>query len=88
MVAAAYAGCHHLLVFAYFIVSIGAQGFITCGTIINPMDLSPNYAGAISSLTNAAGSVTGIAAPYAVGLMTPNVSICSALDRLCLIENV
>lgn len=74
MVAATYAGCNHLLVFAYFIVSIGAQGFITCGTMINPMDLSPNYAGAISSLSNAAGSLTGIAAPSIVGIMTPNVS--------------
>lgn len=72
MVAATYAGCNQLMVFAFFIVSIGAQGFITCGTIINPMDLSPNYASAISSLTNAAGSITGIAAPSIVGIMTPN----------------
>lgn len=74
MIAASYAGCNQVLVFVCFIVSIGAQGFITCGTVINPMDLSPNYAGAIASLTNAAGSMSGIAAPYVVGRMTPNVS--------------
>lgn len=74
MVAATYAGCHELLVFSFLIISIGAQGFITCGTMINPMDLSPNYAGAISSLSNAAGSLTGVAAPSVVGLMTTNVS--------------
>lgn len=74
MIAATYAGCYHLLVVIYFIISIGAQGFITCGTMINPMDLSPNYASAISSLTNASGSLTGVVAPYVVGIMTPNVS--------------
>lgn len=40
---------------------------------VNPLDLSPNYAGSLMALTNGIGSLTGIAAPYAVGVMTPHV---------------
>lgn len=73
MIAASYAGCDEILVVIFFVVSIGANGFITSGTMINPMDLSPNYASAISSLTNLFGSMTGIVAPNVVGIMTTNV---------------
>lgn len=40
---------------------------------MNPIDLSPNYAGTIMSIGNGAGALTGILAPYSVGLLTPHV---------------
>lgn len=73
---ASYAGCNHTLVVVSFIISIGMRAFLTAGLFINPMDLSPNYSGALMSLVNGAGSITGIIAPYTVGLLTPNVSDC------------
>lgn len=40
---------------------------------VNPLDLSPNYAGSIMAVTNGIGAITGVIAPYVVGVMTPNV---------------
>lgn len=40
---------------------------------VNPLDLSPNYAGTIMAITNGIGSLIGIAAPNGVGVLTPNV---------------
>lgn len=45
------------------------------GMKVNPLDLSPNYAGSLMALTNGIGAMTGVAAPSMVGYMTPNVSI-------------
>lgn len=73
MISASYAGCDHLLVIFFFIISVGARGFLTAGLYVNPMDLSPNYAAAIMSVANGIGAFTGILAPYIVGLLTPNV---------------
>lgn len=41
---------------------------------VNPLDLSPNYAGVLMAITNGIGAITGIIAPYLVGVLTPNVS--------------
>lgn len=73
IISASYAECNHLLVVIFFISSIGMHAFLTSGLSINPMDLSPNYAGTLMSLANGAGAITGIIAPYSVGLLTPNV---------------
>lgn len=74
IISASYAECDHLLVVVLFIISIGMHAFLTSGLSINPMDLSPNYAGTLMSLANGAGSLTGILAPYSVGVLTPHVS--------------
>lgn len=44
------------------------------GMKVNPLDLSPNYAGSLMAVTNGIGALTGVAAPYLVGVMTPHVS--------------
>ena len=44
---------------------------------MNTIDLSPNYAGELSAFGNGFGSIAGFLAPYAIGLLTPNV--CSFL---------
>lgn len=84
MISASYAGCDHLLVIVFFIISVGARGFLTAGLYVNPMDLSPNYAAAIMSLANGIGALTGILAPYIVGVLTTNVSnsyLCSFYNQ-------
>lgn len=53
---------------------MGFMGTFYPGMKVNPLDLSPNYAGSIMAVTNGIGALTGVAAPSFVGLMTPNVS--------------
>lgn len=42
------------------------------GMKVNALDLSPNFAGTLMGITNGIGALTGIAAPYVVGVLTPN----------------
>lgn len=79
IIAASYAACHHLLVVIFFTLSIGLHGFLSAGVSVNPIDLSPNYAGTIMSIGNGAGALTGILAPYSVGLLTPHVRVFAAI---------
>lgn len=74
ILAASYAGCNELLVVTLFMVSIGAQGLMTVGHILNPVDLSPVFASTLNGITNSISTLTGIVAPYVVGVLTPNVS--------------
>lgn len=71
---AAYVGCEPWLVGLFFTLSIGAQGMFVASSVIIPMDLSPNFAGAISALTNGISSTAGFVVPIVVGFLTPNVS--------------
>lgn len=73
-IAASYAGCDQTLVVLFFTLSVGSQALTIPGTYVNPLDLSPNYVGPLTALVNGAGSITGILAPYVIGLLTPNVS--------------
>lgn len=80
IIGASYAECDHALVIIFFIISIGMHAFATSGLYINPMDLSPNYAATLMNLANGAGSITGILAPYSVGLLTPHICNYSILQ--------
>lgn len=62
-----------MLIGLFFIVSVGSRGFLTSSSLMNSMDLSPNYAGTLTALSNGIGSTTGIFVPLVVGLLTPNV---------------
>lgn len=74
MMLAAYAGCDANMVGLYFIISAGSQGLLPASTFMVPMDLSPNYAGTITAITDGLGSITGVFEPWIFGLLTPNVS--------------
>lgn len=74
VLAASYAGCDAMMVGLFFVISVGSQGFLATSSLMNPMDLSPNFAGTITGLTNGIGSITGIMVPYVIGVLTPNVS--------------
>lgn len=74
IVFASYAGCNKLMVVIWFVLAMGFMGTFYPGMKVNPLDLSPNYAGSLMALTNGIGAITGIAAPSMVGYMTPNVS--------------
>lgn len=74
IVAASYAGCDKIVVVALFTIAMGFMGTFYPGMKVNPLDLSPNYAGSIMALTNGIGAITGVFAPYIAGVLTPNVS--------------
>lgn len=71
---ASYAGCDRTMVIIHFTIAMGIMGTFYPGMKVNPLDLSPNYAGTLMAITNGIGAITGIIAPTLVGLMTPNVS--------------
>ncbi|KAH8285792.1 hypothetical protein KR018_006819, partial [Drosophila ironensis] len=75
IVLASYAGCHRLLVVAFFTIAMGLMGTYYAGMKLTPLDLSPNYAGTLMAITNGIGSIAGILAPYMVGVMTPNANM-------------
>lgn len=80
IVLASYAGCNRLLVVAWFTLAMGFMGTFYPGMKVNPLDLSPNYAGSLMAVTNGIGALTGVAAPTFVGFMTPNVCIYHTLS--------
>lgn len=71
---ASYAGNNDLVVVALFTIAMGFMGTFYPGMKVNPLDLSPNYAGCLMAVTNGIGSLTGIMAPAAVGYLAPHVS--------------
>ncbi|CAO1319250.1 unnamed protein product [Diamesa serratosioi] len=72
IVAASYAGCDRLVVVTLFTIAMGIMGTFYPGMKVNPLDLSPNYAGTLMAVTNGIGALTGILGPYLVGVLTPN----------------
>lgn len=70
---ASYSGCDRLAAILFFSFASGFAGLDN--SRVNNMDLSPNYAPTIIAIVNSCGSVMGIIAPVAVGLLTPNVSL-------------
>lgn len=79
---ASYSGCDRLAAILFFSFASGFSGLDN--SRVNNMDLSPNYAPTIIAIVNSCGSVMGILAPVAVGLLTTNVSLdccCSTPDN-------
>lgn len=74
-VLASYAGCSKTNSVVLFTIAMGLMGTFYPGMKVNPLDLSPNYAGTLMAIVNGIGAITGILAPYIVGVLTPNVSI-------------
>lgn len=68
--------CDLTLVDISFNVAVGAQGIISAGLILNPIDLSPNYAGTLAGIMGTFGCLMGIVVPIIVSQLTPNVSFC------------
>lgn len=60
IVAASYAGCNRTVVIVLFTVAMGTMGAFYPGMKVNPLDLSPNYAGTLMAVTNGIGAITGI----------------------------
>ena len=67
LVLASYAGCERSLVVFCFIIGVTLMKSGVPGIKVNPLDLSPNYAGTIMALTNGVGSLTGLGSSSIIG---------------------
>ncbi|XP_075232263.1 putative inorganic phosphate cotransporter [Lycorma delicatula] len=56
---AVYAGCNRTLVVALFTIGVGLMGPFYASLKVNAIDLSPNYAGFIMTISNSFGSLAG-----------------------------
>ncbi|CRK93649.1 CLUMA_CG007178, isoform A [Clunio marinus] len=72
LVFASFVGCDRILAVTLFTVAMGFMGAYYSGMKVNALDLSPNYAGTLMGITNGISALTGIAAPYVVGVLTPD----------------
>jgi ACS family sodium-dependent inorganic phosphate cotransporter-like MFS transporter 5 len=45
------------------------------GFIVNPVDIAPRYAGIIFGISNTSGTLGGVLAPVAIGIITEDVSV-------------
>ena len=53
-----------------FALAIGMSGCLYAGYLINYSELSVRYCGMLYGFGNTVGTVTGIAAPYVIGVLT------------------
>ncbi|KAK9502635.1 hypothetical protein O3M35_011367 [Rhynocoris fuscipes] len=72
---ATYAGCDRITATSCFILGMGLMGFFYPSLKVNALDLSPNYAGSLSSLVMGVGAISGIITPYLVGILTPDSTL-------------
>ncbi|XP_046734067.1 putative inorganic phosphate cotransporter [Diprion similis] len=75
LIGASYAGCNRTLVVTFFSLGMGMMGNLISVVVVNNVDLSPNHAGTLMGTINTVTALTGIAAPYAVGVLTPNQTL-------------
>ncbi|XP_023248638.1 putative inorganic phosphate cotransporter [Copidosoma floridanum] len=72
---AVYAGCDVVLAVVLVTVGLTLTGSSLIGIKVNVLDLSPNHAGVLMGIQNGVGALAGIAAPYTVGVLTPNQTL-------------
>lgn len=72
---ASFVGCNKLIATLCFTLGMALMGFCYPSLRINSLDLSPNYSATLMGLVNGIGCLSGMATPYIVGILTPNVSL-------------
>ncbi|XP_046601309.1 uncharacterized protein LOC107216979 [Neodiprion lecontei] len=75
IVTASYVGCNRDVVVVLFVLGMGFMGLGTPGIFINPIDLSPNHSGTVMGMKSTINALAGIAAPYLIGILTPNQTV-------------
>ncbi|KAM3965175.1 putative inorganic phosphate cotransporter [Aphomia sociella] len=63
----AWAGCDRKLVMSLLSVTSAFGGAVYAGNQMNHIDLSPQFAGTMYGITNAASNICGFLAPYVIG---------------------
>ena len=81
LVATSYATSNTLAV-AFLVIGVGLSGFSLSGFNINHLDVAPRFAGLLMGITNTAGTVSGIVAPYVAGAIATAGSKDPKVERL------
>ncbi|CAH0547931.1 unnamed protein product [Brassicogethes aeneus] len=69
LVAASFTGCDRWLTVALVTIGVGLNGGIYSGFKVNHLDISPQYAGILMSITNCLANLAGLLAPIYAGYM-------------------
>ncbi|XP_068915030.1 sialin-like isoform X2 [Tenebrio molitor] len=72
LVTASYAGCHRMLVGAFFIIAFSLLGFALPGFRLTFMDISPNYTGSLVGVCNGLAVVMGSFVKQFIDMVVPN----------------
>nr|XP_015838123.1 PREDICTED: sialin-like isoform X2 [Tribolium castaneum] len=75
MLTGSYAGCNRIGAVSIFVIGMSQYAFAFLGLYLLPLDLSPNYAGCLTSLTNGFGNFVTIFFPYVTALVAPDRTI-------------
>ncbi|XP_050560947.1 putative inorganic phosphate cotransporter [Spodoptera frugiperda] len=75
IIMASYSGCDTTLAVFWFIFAMTLMGAYYSGMKINPLDITPNYAGTTTAMVNGIAAVSGIISPYLIGLLTPDSTL-------------
>ncbi|XP_049819870.1 putative inorganic phosphate cotransporter isoform X2 [Aethina tumida] len=67
LVAASFTGCDRWLTVALVTIGVGLNGGIYSGFKVNHLDISPQYAGILMSITNCLANLAGLLAPIYAG---------------------
>ncbi|XP_062523356.1 sialin-like isoform X2 [Corticium candelabrum] len=70
LIATGYANNSVTLAVVFLVLAVGLSGFTLSGFNCTHLDMAPRFAGVLMGLTNTAGTVSGIVAPYVTGAMT------------------
>ena len=55
-------------------LAVGFSGFQYPGVMVNHVDIAPPFAGVLFGISNTVATLSGVFAPYAVGVLTTHVS--------------
>ncbi|XP_065204133.1 putative inorganic phosphate cotransporter [Planococcus citri] len=70
IIAASYSYCNRVAVITSFTIGMGLMGAFVPSLKVNPLDLSPNFAGSLMAFVGGTGAISGIFAPFVVGVLT------------------
>ncbi|CAG9786236.1 unnamed protein product [Diatraea saccharalis] len=75
IIMASYSGCDKTLAVFWFIFAMTLMGAYYSGMKINPLDITPNYAGTTTAMVNGIAAISAIITPYLIGLVTPDSTL-------------
>ncbi|CAH0397954.1 unnamed protein product [Chilo suppressalis] len=75
IILASYSGCDTTLAVFWFVFAMTLMGAYYSGMKINPLDISPNYAGTTTAMVNGIAAISGILTPYLIGMVTPDSTL-------------
>lgn len=83
LVTATYTECDRVVFIAMELFAAGFGGNYWAGVLVNPLDLAPNYAGALLSYINGTATIVSFIFPVLIGIIISDVKINSNCIYSC-----